>query len=93
MRSPYDEKLRLTTLKFKDEMLERLAEKENHGYTGWDNRDEISDHHLAAQLNHDADEILYQIKSGVLPVEKKRLIDIANRAMMLWYRSKEEKQT
>jgi len=72
-----EKKLSKTLQKFVGEMTQRLAEKESDGYEGWDNEDMFTP--LLSCLIKDAGEVLDNANSQV------ECIDIANRAMMLWY--------
>ena len=60
---------------FSDEMRLRFAAKEQEGKSGWDSKSQIANEHIIAQMKFDIDD-----PTGV------KLIDIANRAMILWYR-------
>jgi len=72
-----EKKLSETLKEFVGEMERRLAEKEGDGYEGWDNQDCFTP--LLSCLIKDAGEVLD------IPNSQKECIDIANRAMMLWY--------
>jgi hypothetical protein len=89
MRKPKDKKLCKAVEDFAAQMLDRLADKEEQGYKGWDGEahNSITDFGLACEIVDDADALQYRIreKGGVL---KMATIDIANRAMMLWYRDR-----
>jgi len=65
---------------FAKAMKARLDEKAAQGYTGWD------EHYPAGKLAHE----IYNDAARILPEtggwNDKKGIDIANRAMMLWYR-------
>jgi len=63
-------------------MKARLAEKEKEGYTGWDGEHSESD--LCDQIMTDADDIL----SGTADEDTTVAVDIANRAMMIFWRRK-----
>lgn len=69
---------------FTQEMKNRLHEKELLGYTGWDNREEVNGLDLISAIRKDLD----YLRNASRKAFQKYCIDIANRAMMLWYRSK-----
>ena len=72
-------KLLLAAEDFFSQMKERLEEKEAANYKGWDQDYPLSD--LFRDLQNDLTTVGYGA-----PDTKKLYIDIANRAMMLWYR-------
>lgn len=74
-----DNKLECLFQKFTEAMRERLEEKEQAGFTGWD----IGDFHsygLVERMNNKASYVLSMGKA----CGKKTLVDIANFAMFLW---------
>ena len=70
-----DTKLSSAVSAFAEEMRLRFAAKEQEGKHGWDSKSQIANEHIIAQMKFDVDD-----PTGV------KLIDIANRAMILWYR-------
>jgi hypothetical protein len=91
MRKPKDKKLCKAVEDFAAQMLDRLAEKEAKGYTGWDDkRDEAEprDWELLESMEHDI-KCFYGDgqKQSYAEASRKNAIDIANRAMMLWFRA------
>jgi len=70
------EKLSSAVDEFAVRMKARLIQKAKQGYTGWDNPEEVMDFSLVSCMSDDI--------NGRNPVSK--AVDIANRAMMLWYR-------
>lgn len=76
-----EEKLKQASAAFQQACNGRLAEKEVKGYTGWDG--EHSSEDLLEQLICDA----HDLQCLPSEIDHERLIDISNRAMMLWYRA------
>ena len=76
------EKLNQAVDEFAAAMKARLAEKEKEGYTGWDGEHSESD--LCDQIMTDADDIL----SGTADEDTTVAVDIANPAMMIFWRRK-----
>ena len=73
-------KLKRAVDMFANEMLARLFEKaEVHGYSGWDG--DYDGQKLAIELNKDS----IRLVNG--HHKAKKSVDIANRAMMLWWRA------
>lgn len=72
-----DTKLSNAVSNFAEEMRLRFAAKEQEGFSGWDSRENVDDTDLLEKIEEDL-----ASPTGV------RLIDIANRAMILWYREK-----
>jgi hypothetical protein len=64
----------------------RLHEKEEQGYEGWDNPNTIDSLSLISSIRSDLNEMQHAHDDKFL----KLCIDIGNRAMMLWYRVKQE---
>jgi hypothetical protein len=64
------------------EMKTRLAQKEKEGYRGWDEKYPLCE--LITEIAVGAQ----RFRSGVHS-HQKTSIDIANRAMMIWYRAKQ----
>ena len=65
---------------FANEMLARLFEKaEIHGYSGWDG--DYDGQKLAVELNKDSITLINRYHKA------EKSVDIANRAMMLWWRA------
>ncbi len=80
-----DERLSSAVYEFYSAQCKRFAEKEAEGYFGWDDENNVTSHNLARDLSIDA--------TSVFPGKKyNKLIDIANRAMILWYRNKDQEQ-
>ena len=79
MKTLVAEKLELKTAvdEFAREMIARAYEKAENGYRGWDDDAVYSTHTLLNELTDDA----YKLQNGKL-----KEIDIAIRAMFLWYR-------
>jgi len=57
-------------------MKQRLLEKARAGYTGWDNSEMVTNFHLISRMSDDINSDSPELKA----------VDIATRAMMLWYR-------
>ena len=72
---------------FASDMKTRFTQKVEAGYTGWDGsyRSDV----LCGEIASDAAYIGLCIVHDV-NTQKKRIIDIANRAMILWYRRKDK---
>ena len=68
--------LKAAHLNFSEKMWQRLEEKEKQGVTGWDNAEALPDA-----------EVVDRILDKVIRKENKDLVDIANYAMMLWWRN------
>ena len=80
------EKLEEAVNSFAYEMNERLIEKMNAGYTGWDKTNvHPSDEYLADSIVEDANYLRRQIQEGLTP-STVTMTDIANRLMMIFYR-------
>ena len=80
------EKLEEAVDSFAFEMKERLIEKMNQGYTGWDKTNvHPSDEYLADSIVEDANYLRLRIQEGLMP-STVTMCDIANRLMMLFYR-------
>ena len=62
---------------FSGQMKRRLLEKARAGYVGWNNS-EFTDFQIISKMHKDIISENPELKS----------VDIANRAMMLWYRNK-----
>lgn len=65
--------------KFADAIKARLDEQAARGYAGWDGNTVRSSHYIADQLFADARNCVVTKKYG-------KAVDIAARAMMLWFR-------
>lgn len=65
---------------FTEKMKLRLKEKLLEGFWGWDNPQEVSDNSLRTA-------ILRDVKYMDLMEDYQKTTDIANRCMMLWFRS------
>jgi len=73
-------KLKQASSDFQQACNDRLARKEAEGYTGWDGEHPSQD--LVEQIITDAKIVLYAPNK----CNAKSLLDIGNRAMMLWHR-------
>jgi hypothetical protein len=82
-----EEKLKQASEEFHQACDSRLAEKEALAYTGWDDNKNYED--ILNQLLIDV------IDAGLIPSDKdpsKKLLDISNRAMMLWKMTKKKNE-
>jgi hypothetical protein len=75
-----ERKLRNSLNRFQREMKQRLAEKEQEGFTGWDGSWDYSPKFIRRIFTK-----ARKIKAG--EDVKKNAVDIANLAMMIWYNS------
>lgn len=85
------ERLAVARLAFTEAMMARLADKYTEGYTGWDDPSEVSDDQLAQAIRNDIEGVGFALQFAHVPPglsqEKlTQLVDIAARAMMLWWR-------
>jgi len=79
------QKLKQTLLDFADDMETRLAQKERESYAGWD-KDHPTTLQLLMKIKDDAT-MIGQLRQYNPEVARKLAIDIANRAMMIWFRA------
>lgn len=71
---------------FFNNMRTRLHEKEEEGYTGWDDEEILPAEEMLEELIEDAKDIRVMLRHHSKNEIKKAAVDIANRAMMIWYR-------
>lgn len=81
-----DDKLSVALNSFVDEMDEVLGEKEEQGKTGWD--EERYYPYILKQMENDCNRLVHD---ETVDDPKKLLVDIANRAIMLWYQLETKK--
>lgn len=80
------EKLSLAVDGFAAVMKARLENKALHGYTGWDDPEQVSNSSLATALLSDSLDVSNGITKGGGVIPDDLLVDVANRAMFLWFR-------
>ena len=77
-------KLKQALLDFVDHMETRLAQKERESYADWD-EDHPTTLQLLVKIKDDAT-MIGQLRPYSSEVARKLAIDIANRAMIIWFR-------
>lgn len=70
---------------FAAEMKKRLMAKSDEGFKGWDAKG-INTHSIPTRLFYKASEVYAMLAVKDLYVQTKVLVDIANFAMMLWFK-------
>lgn len=90
-------KLRDAVFAFSKRMEKRLEQKADAGYTGWDNENSYSTRVCLNDLVADAEALEHTLSSQLGGEEYHRrkmklAVDIANRAMFVWFRANEQVQ-
>jgi len=70
-------------------MKARLERKALQGYTGWDDPEQVTNLSLATMLLSDSLTFSHELTKNGGEVPGDLLVDIANRAMFLWLRQKD----
>jgi hypothetical protein len=68
--------------KFSQAMKDRLSEKAEEGFKGWNNKDDVPTHELINRVVEKVDNIIEQWITR-RSISKKDIVDIGNFAMML----------